>query len=76
MPDTTKSPDLLDDLMSREEAAEILGIKPESVRHVLRRYGVEHVSGYPPDRVRWVADNRKGRGRRTDLHPDQENPDA
>lgn len=63
------------DLMSREEAAEILGVDPESVRHVLRRYGVEHVSGYPSDRVRWVAANRKGRGRRTDLHPTPDTPE-
>lgn len=57
-----------DDLMSRDEAAAVLGVAPQSVRHVLRRYGVTEERGYPPERVREVARNRKGQGRRTDLH--------
>lgn len=57
-----------DDLMSREEAAEVLGVSPESVRHVLRRYGITEERGYPRDKV--LALKRKGRGRRTDLQKD------
>lgn len=54
-----------DNLMTREEAAEVLGVAPESVRHVLRRYGITEERGYPRDQV--LALKRKGRGRRTDL---------
>lgn len=56
---------MTDDLMTREEAAEVLGVAPDSVRHVLRRYGITEARGYPRDRV--LALRRKGRGHRTDL---------
>jgi hypothetical protein len=52
-------------LMPREEVAAFLGVAPESVRHILRRYGITEERGYPRDQV--LALERKGRGRRTDL---------
>lgn len=57
-------------LMSREEAAEVLGVAPESVRHVLRRYGITEERGYPRNQV--LALKRKGRGHRTDLRKEND----
>lgn len=49
------------DLMSREQVAAHLGIDPESVRSLMRRYGINEVRGYPADQVRNLQ--RKPRGR-------------
>lgn len=53
------------DLITRDEAAALLGCAPESVRHILRRYGIAEQRGYPRDLVENLQ--RKGRGRRVDL---------
>jgi hypothetical protein len=58
--------------MSREEVAALLGISPEAVRSTLRRAGIREQRGYPRDQV--VALKRPGRGRRTDLQRDTNNP--
>lgn len=55
-----------DPLMSREEVAALLGIKPDSVRSTLRRYGITELRGYPRAQVENLQ--RAGQGRRTDLH--------
>lgn len=64
------------DLMSREEVAALLGIKPNSVRDTLRRYGITEQRGYPRDLVENLK--RPGRGARTDLRKNdddgEENP--
>lgn len=39
------------DLMTREEAAEHLGVAPNSVRTVLARHGVTERRGYPREQV-------------------------
>lgn len=52
-------------LMTREEVASLLGIKPNSVRDTLRRYGITEQRGYPRDAVESLQ--RVGRGFRTDL---------
>jgi hypothetical protein len=48
-------------LMSRDEVAAHVGISPQSVRTVMRRYGITEVRGYPADLVRNLQ--RKPRGR-------------
>lgn len=53
------------ELMSREEVAELLRIKPNSVRDTLRRYGITEHRGYP--RAEVEALQRPGQGARTDL---------
>lgn len=53
-------------LMSRDEAAEHLGISPDAVRSTLRRYGITEQRGY--DRAAVENLQRVGRGHRTDLH--------
>lgn len=53
-------------LMSRDEVAELLGIKPNSVRDTLRRYGITEQRGYPREAVEKLQ--RPKRGYRTDLH--------
>lgn len=58
-------------LMSRDEVAALLGIKPESVRSTLRRYGITEHRGYPRRQVENLR--RPGRGWRTDLKPPLEN---
>jgi len=52
-------------LMSRDEVAALLGIKPNSVRDTLRRYGITEQRGYPREAVENLK--RPGRGYRTDL---------
>ena len=53
-------------LMSRDEVAALLGIKPNSVRDTLRRYGITEQRGYPREAVENLR--RPGKGWRTDLH--------
>lgn len=57
-------------LMSRDEVAALLGVKPDSVRVILGRYGVREVRGYPRDAVMNLR--RPGRGYRSDLHKHRE----
>jgi hypothetical protein len=52
-------------LMSRDEVAALLGIKPNSVRDTLRRYGITEQRGYSREAVENLK--RPGRGARTDL---------
>lgn len=52
--------------MSRDEVAALLGIKPQSVRSALARYGITELRGYPRDQVERLE--RKGKGYRSDLH--------
>ena len=47
-------------LMSRDEVAALLGIKPNSVRDTLRRYGITEQRGYPRDAVENLE--RPGKG--------------
>lgn len=61
-------------LMSREEVAALLGIKPESVRSTLRPYGITEQRGY--DRAAVEGLKRPGRGTRTDLRKTMEEPTA
>lgn len=68
---------MADDLMSREEIAARFGIEPQSVNSFMRRYGVEHVNGWPRAQVEKIE--RKPRGPRcTDLRATttEETPDA
>lgn len=51
--------------MSRDEVAELLGIKPNSVRDTLRRYGITEQRGYPRAAVERLQ--RLNQGRRTDI---------
>jgi hypothetical protein len=51
--------------MSRDEVAALLGIKPNSVRDTLRRYGITEQRGYPREAVENLK--RPGQGARTDL---------
>lgn len=60
--------------MSREEVATLLGIKPNSVRDTLRRYGVTEQRGYPREQVEAAAAVRPGRGKRTDLRRQVDEP--
>ena len=60
--------------MSREEVAALLGIKPNSVRDTLRRYGITEQRGYPREAVESLQ--RPGRGARTDLRKDEDEPAA
>lgn len=48
--------------MTRDEVAVLLGIKPNSVRDTLRRYGITERRGYPREAVESLE--RPGRGRR------------
>ena len=57
---------MYDPLMSREEVAQFLGIRPESVRGTLRRHGISEQRGYLRSEVEAIR--RIGRGFRTDLH--------
>lgn len=66
---------MADDLMSREEIAERFGIEPQSVHSFMRRYGVEHVNGWPRDKVERIERKPRGR-RRTDLHATTDTPEA
>lgn len=52
-------------LMSRDEAATLLGIKPDSVRNTLARYGITEKRGYLREQVEGLR--RVGQGHRTDL---------
>jgi hypothetical protein len=61
-----------DDLMSRDEVAALLGVKPESVRSILRGYGIRELRGYPRAAVEGLR--RPGRGARTDLRKADETP--
>lgn len=54
-----------DDLISTDEAAEILGVRPQSVRSLLARYGVKAQRGYRRSEVEGLQ--RTGQGHRTDL---------
>lgn len=54
------------ELMSRDEVAALLGIKPNSVRDTLRRHGITEQRGYPREQVENLR--RPGKGWRTDLH--------
>ncbi|MCW2719026.1 hypothetical protein [Pseudonocardia sp.] len=66
---------MTDPLMSREEVAALLGIKPNSVRDVLRRRGITEQRGYPREAVEALDYvKRAGQGRRTDLSPTTEEP--
>lgn len=56
---------MTDNLMTRDEVAAHLGIKPNSVRDTLRRYGITEQRGYPRNLVENLR--RPGRGARTDL---------
>lgn len=59
-------------LMTREEVAGQLGISPESVRKTLRRYGITEQRGYPREAVENLK--RPGRGYRTDLNTNDDEP--
>lgn len=52
--------------MSRDQVAEHLGIKPESVRTTMHRAGIPEERGYRREKV--MAMRRRGRGFRSDLH--------
>jgi uncharacterized protein YjcR len=56
-----------DPVMSIDEIAEHLGIKPESVRSLMRRHKVPHKNGYLRADVLQVE---RKQGRRTDLQKD------
>lgn len=60
--------------MSREEVAALFGIKPNSVRDTLRRYGIRELRGYERTAVEALTepDARPGRGARTDLRKDDQ----
>lgn len=51
-------------VMTLQEVAEYLGIKPESVRALMRRRGITRVAGYPRVEVEAIE---RTKGRRTDL---------
>ena len=55
--------------MTRDEVAQLLDIKPEYVRVLMRRYGIQEKRGYPRDLVESLK--LKGQGRRTDLHKER-----
>jgi hypothetical protein len=61
---------VLSELMSREEVAGLLGIKPNSVRDTLRRHGITEQRGYPREAVENLK--RPGQGYRTDLRKHEE----
>lgn len=63
-----------DSLMTRDEVAAHLGIKPNSVRDTLRRYGITEQRGYPRNLVENL--HRPGRGVRTDLITKPEHADT
>lgn len=54
-----------DELISTDEAADILGVQPQSVRSLLARYGVKVARGYWRSEIEGLK--RTGQGRRTDL---------
>jgi hypothetical protein len=51
-------------VMTVQEVADYLGIKPDSVRALMRRRGISRASGYPRSQVEAIE---RTQGRRTDL---------
>lgn len=49
------------DVIPHTEAAELLGIKPSSVRERMRRNGIPEVRGYPRELVTGLQRRRPGR---------------
>jgi predicted ArsR family transcriptional regulator len=58
--------------MTRDEVADLLGIKPNSVRDTLRRYGITEQRGYLRAAVESLE--RPGRGRRRESTGSNEEP--
>lgn len=61
-----------DPLLTTQQVADLLGVKPSYVRKLLGRYGVTEQRGYARADVeafRRVYERRSGQGRRTDLQP-------
>lgn len=61
-----------DPLLTTQQVADLLGVKPTYVRKLLGRYGVTEERGYRESLVKAIpyVGWRHGQGRRTDLYPD------
>lgn len=57
-----------DELLSRDEVADLLGIDPDYVRKFLTRRGVQEQRGYRRSDVEPLIGYQSQQGRRTDLH--------
>lgn len=55
------------DVMTLQEVADFLGIKPESARKLLRRHGIAGISGWLRSDIEAIE---RTQGRRTDLGKD------
>lgn len=61
------------ELLTVAEVAELLGIKPASVRQTLSRHGIREQRGYSREQVEKLRGPRRGR-RVSLIRPDQEGP--
>jgi hypothetical protein len=59
---------MTDELLSRDQVAELLGKDPDYVRKFLRRRGVRHIEGYWRSEVEPLIGYQSRQGYRTDLH--------
>lgn len=61
-----------DPLLTTQQVADLLGVKPSYVRKIATRYGIREQRGYnraDADTLARLYERRSGQGRRTDLHP-------